>query len=180
MTEQTQNTIAQAARVKHMQERRELIDYPGYFVSREGKVYNSEGVERKQYISGVPQYKYVSLPDSKSPTGWQIKRVHILVAKAFIPNPDNLPMINHIDEDKMNSVYTNLEWCTRQHNVKHSLGSRRDMKGVSRPTYAPSFQKEVVAHYVHQVNRGKRSKRAVWLKFGISSRTLDNWIAKWM
>lgn len=43
--------------------------------------------------------------------------VHRLVAIAFIPNPNNLPYVNHIDENTSNPVFTNLEWCTEQYNV---------------------------------------------------------------
>lgn len=164
----------------HMQERRELVDYPGYFVSREGKVYDAEGKERKQYMSGIPAYKYVSLPDASAASGWQIRRVHILVAKAFVPNPENLPVVNHIDEDKLNCVYTNLQWCTVQQNVRHSVPSWPSRVGIPRPTYTEQFQRDVVSHYVKQVNKGKKSKRAVYKHFGISAHALDCWIDKWM
>lgn len=47
--------------------------------------------------------------------------IHRLVAMAFIPNQDNLPQINHIDENPRNNIVTNLEWCTASYNVKYSI-----------------------------------------------------------
>ena len=50
-------------------------------------------------------------------------RVNRLVAKAFIPNPYNLPEVNHIDGNKENNHVSNLEWVSRSYNVKHSFSS---------------------------------------------------------
>lgn len=46
--------------------------------------------------------------------------LHRLIATAFIPNPDNLPVINHIDGNPLNNSIDNLEWCTQSHNMQHA------------------------------------------------------------
>lgn len=48
-------------------------------------------------------------------------RVHRIVAKLFVPNPNNLPEVNHIDCNRQNSRFDNLEWCTHQENIEHSM-----------------------------------------------------------
>lgn len=47
-------------------------------------------------------------------------KIHRLLAIAFIPNPNNLPCINHIDGNPLNNSLQNLEWCTIRHNVQHA------------------------------------------------------------
>ena len=49
-----------------------------------------------------------------------IRLVHRLVASGFIPNPESFPEVNHKDGNKENNSADNLEWCTRQYNVRHA------------------------------------------------------------
>ena len=56
---------------------------------------------------------------------YKMFNIHRLVAKAFIPNPDNLPEINHKDENKENNCVDNLEWCTRKYNMNYGTTQYR-------------------------------------------------------
>jgi hypothetical protein len=67
-------------------------------------------------------YLYVDLWKDKKP---HTVVVHRLVATAFIPNLENLPEVNHIDEDKTNPVVTNLEWVTHSGNMRHGTCGER-------------------------------------------------------
>lgn len=67
-------------------------------------------------------YKRVQLRIDGKPKSFFIHRV---VAMAFIPNPNGLPEVNHIDEDKKNNNAANLEWCTHLENSRHGTRGAR-------------------------------------------------------
>lgn len=77
--------------------------------------------EVKGYICNEG-YKIVYLTISSR--NRMIKKVHRLVAEAFIPNPNNLPQVNHKDENRLNNSVQNLEWCSAKHNANY--GTRKD------------------------------------------------------
>lgn len=61
------------------------------------------------------------------------KKVHLLVAQAFIPNHKNLPTINHKDENKENNFYSNLEWCSIFENNNYGTRNSRISESLSKP-----------------------------------------------
>lgn len=83
---------------------------------------------------------------------------HRLVAKAFIPNPDNLPEINHIDEDITNNNAENLEWCDRKYNNNFGSHNKRMAESKSKKVlcvetgkiYSSLLQVERELGYKHQ------------------------------
>ena len=103
---------------------KDITGYEGlYQVSNTGKVkslnYRRTGKEKimKAYPNGKGYLKVFLCKNGKQKNC----RINRLVALAFIPNPDNLPEVNHIDKDKTNNKVENLEWCTTQYNVEYSL-----------------------------------------------------------
>lgn len=75
------------------------------------------------------------------------KSVHRLVAEAFIPNPDNLPQVNHKDEDKSNNCVDNLEWCDAVYNMNYGTRQTRSIqtkieRGLADPETVGNTHKE--------------------------------------
>lgn len=88
----------------------------------------------KPRSNGVePGYLHVVLSDGKGHRKAFV--VHRLVAMAFIPNPDNLPFINHKDENPKNNRVENLEWCTQQYNCNYGTHNARMAKTLRETAY---------------------------------------------
>ena len=92
-------------------------DIPGYeglyLVNQWGEIYSLYTHKTLKYSLHKDGYKIYNLHKDKKP---YLMTAHRAVALAFIPNPDNLPLINHKDEDKLNCYVDNLEWCDHQYN----------------------------------------------------------------
>lgn len=99
-----------------------------HYISEDGKVYSDysgELVQIKTYLDSRQEYELITISES----GHRYKfLIHRLVAEAFIPNPDNLPEVNHINFDKRNNTASNLEWCTRRDNNNHMFKVKSNVR----------------------------------------------------
>ena len=133
-----------------------LSDYNGLIeVSDLGKVRKVQGkaaMLKPRLDKGG--YLYVHIRISKLGIDRMVK-IHRLVAKAFIPNPDNLPMVNHKDENKTNNCVSNLEWCTNKYNLSYGTARQRIFETIERNggyKVRPIIQKDSEGNIIREWN----------------------------
>ena len=104
---------------------REIEQFDGYFVDAEGRVYSTRkngGFSRDLTEMRLREDKDGYLEVGMYSNGKRYwRRVHRLVAEAFIPNPNHYPQVNHLDGNPKNNIVENLEWCSCQQNLIHSF-----------------------------------------------------------
>lgn len=108
---------------------KQIEGYENYLVSNYGRVLNLDTgrVLKPRNTSG---YQQVSLWKENNQ---KHEYIHRLVAQAFIPNIENKPQVNHIDENKHNNHVSNLEWATVKENVNHGTRTERQAKALFKP-----------------------------------------------
>ena len=97
---------------------RDIPGYEGlYAVTSCGKVWSHKREKFMTPTGDEGNYRVVCLTKNGES---KIILIHRLVAITYIPNPDNLPQVNHIDQHKDNNCINNLEWCTPEYNLAFS------------------------------------------------------------
>ena len=149
---------------------KDIKDFDGYQVSNLGRVRRLDRTvvfQQTQHgktctLTQVRKGKLLSINNSGRYSHVLIKHknnflVHRLMAEAFLPNPDNLPCVNHKDENKHNNFIwvnpdgsvdpdkSNLEWCTYKYNVNYGTGIERNIKAQPK---TPVIQVSLSGEYI--------------------------------
>ena len=118
---------------------KDIIGYEGlYAVTSCGKVYSYRNEKFLKLQKRKDGYLQVNLCKNSERKKYL---VHRLVAEAYLPNPNNLPCVNHRDENKENNALPNLEWCTHEYNINYGSHNKRMAKSLSKPVYCEELNK---------------------------------------
>ena len=159
--------------------RKRIADYEDYYIYEDGRVFSTKTDKFLKYNISSCGYPSVELFNSE---GSVRKSVHRLVAEAFIPNPNNYPQINHIDENKLNPRAENLEWCTAKYNMNYGYGAkmrhskidystqaRKDnMRSVAMKRRRPVEQYDRKGNLVAKYDSGMDAERALGVRHSAS------------
>lgn len=153
------------------------LDIPGYEgryqVSDAGRVRSARCVLKPGI--GSRGYELVSLYPKRT------RNVHVMVAEAFLENPNALPQVNHKDTNKRNNAASNLEWCTNAENhahaATHGLKARGEANGNSKLTAAQVLRiKERIAQEITDTQLSAEFKVNRALIAGIRKGTHWGWL----
>lgn len=126
-----------------------------YFHAQKGKGNNLKD-NPKILIPSVDSYGYKIVSLCNGDTKKTVT-VHKLVAAAFIPNPDNLPCINHMDENKQNNCVENLEWCTVEYNNSYGTKGERTAQTLKKKVYQYDQEMNLIAVYDGAIDAEKET-----------------------
>lgn len=119
--------IVDLATMKKISDYEEFKKFPGYYINEYGQIY---GKNKSQYLihNITDGYPKIMLYCKAQPKCYY---VHVLVAKIFIPNPDNKPIVDHIDNDKTNCHVSNLRWVNHSENANNYFEFKKNLSVLS-------------------------------------------------
>lgn len=177
------------------EEWRPVVDFEGYYeVSNLGNirsvdrtVISSNGKELhykgKHITPGIDKDGYTTYGLYVNSKQTRVK-AHREVAKAFLPNPDGLPVVNHKDENKLNNRVDNLEWCTVDYNNKYGSRLGKMVKSESQPVAQYTLTGKFVHRYSSLADAarslGKSSSGSIWSACNRKQKTAYGYVWKYV
>lgn len=166
----------------------EIEDYGRLKISEYGDVYGinnylkmrAKSVDKDGYFRTNIKYRNPHYDKNGLKRKYRTLFNHRLVAQCFIPNPDNLPVVNHKDGNKQNNHYTNLEWCTVEYNNNHAIESnlynKIDFKGETNPKNKLNREQvlEIRQKYNSSNIKGYKFYDIICEEYGVNRETIRN------
>ena len=139
---------------------RDVVGYEGlYKVSNLGNVKNCLSGRILKLCNDKDGYKIINLYKNGVRKTYG---VHRLVSKAFLTNPNNLPQVNHKDEDKTNNRVDNLEWCDAKYNLNFGTAQERKAKKISKSIV--QFNKN--GNFINEYQSAREAERKTGINQG--------------
>lgn len=144
-----------------------------YEISDKGEVFSlnfhRQGV-RKQLKERFDKDGYVGVALLKN-RKYKYFRISRLVAQAFIPNPNDLPQVNHKNGDKTDNSVENLEWSTGSENIRHSFKVLGKNQKGEKNNNSKLTEAQVIAVWDL---KGKKTQKEISRMFGVAMHNVDN------
>lgn len=134
-----------------------------YLVSNKGQIFSLISNKLLKQSNTTTGYKKVELTKQRRKRSL---KVHRIVAKEFLENPLNMPIVNHLDGNPKNNNSTNLEWCDQNRNMQHAYETGLIYSRLHR------YKKELINEYINsEISLRKLSK-----KYKVSMKSLGKMI----
>jgi len=133
---------------------KQIGEFENYSINIDGSIYSKK---HKRFLNPYKDKHGYLIIDLFKDKKRNTKKVHRLLAEVFIPNPNNLKEVNHIDGNKSNNDISNLEWCDRSSNMKHAFKT-----GLLKVKYNPLYDIETGKRY----NSTKEAAEMLGINYG--------------
>ena len=130
-----------------------IKNYEGiYGITTEGDVYS---YKKKMFLTPKDNGSgYMQVQLFKDGKGKNYK-IHRLVAEAYLPNPENLPQINHKDENKTNNCLQNLEWCDAKYNTNYGTRNKKVSNSLKKAILQYDLDGNFIREWLSATDVGK-------------------------
>lgn len=150
---------------------KEIENYDGYYVDEFGNIFSIKtGTLKKLAVYLDTKGKYLMVRLIRNDGVRKSLLVHRIVAQAYIPNPNNLPEVNHKDKNTKNPCAYNLEWCTRKENITDSYLT---MSPVRNYNSCKLYRGNVLINSFQSISE---AKRYAVKHFGASGSSLEKYL----
>ena len=156
---------------------KDIKGYEGlYAITPEGEVWS---YKRKKFLTPIDDgdgyFQVILYKDGKM----KHYRTHRLVADAYIPNPDNLPQVNHRDENKTNNCLQNLEWCDAKYNTNYGTCITKRSNSCKKPILQYDLDGNFIREWSSATDVGREVKPNICRCLKGKTKTAYNFIWKY-